>query len=458
MIDLLPHVLSPASWWVAPHPLRPDSPFFSTPALLHRRMSDSPASLDHTSPSPSPKPPLDASPKVQLPSIFSTFEDPFRRASLPSPDSPPHTRYRPSPYPPPATRRSHPASSPTYHFSPVDTHDEKPQRLSYTPYSESASSLPSAPASTMSSFASPDLRYGESDDWSPSAIARPSSTPSHPSLPAPDALRHASYSAPVGHPQLFSSAARISGQQDRRYTQKSDEWSFPNQEFVLPPSSSSSSYSAAAPPLSPPQPPPPAAAPPPPSPSSRPPQTIPTSTLVDRPTKKRGKLPKETTDYLKAWLHRHSDHPYPSEEEKKQLCHATGLSMSQVSNWMINVSRPFAPVSPAHAPPTRHAAGSWHPPIELPQGLPPPPRIPPQHAPRRPCPRCSSPAAPPPSPKSPSSCTTPYRSSPCPPPIRTTRPRPRPSMWGPTAISSDSPRGPTTAGPAPWTLPHPGTL
>jgi hypothetical protein len=61
------------------------------------------------------------------------------------------------------------------------------------------------------------------------------------------------------------------------------------------------------------------------------------STLVDRPQRKRGKLPKETTDFLKSWLHRHSDHPYPSEEEKKQLCNATGLSMSQVSNWMINV-------------------------------------------------------------------------------------------------------------------------
>ncbi|EJC98032.1 uncharacterized protein FOMMEDRAFT_97368, partial [Fomitiporia mediterranea MF3/22] len=53
--------------------------------------------------------------------------------------------------------------------------------------------------------------------------------------------------------------------------------------------------------------------------------------------RRRGKLPKPTTDFLKDWLHRHSDHPYPSEEEKKQLCHATGLSMSQVSNWMINV-------------------------------------------------------------------------------------------------------------------------
>jgi hypothetical protein len=61
------------------------------------------------------------------------------------------------------------------------------------------------------------------------------------------------------------------------------------------------------------------------------------SSLVERPPRKRGKLPKPVTDFLKDWLHRHSDHPYPSEEEKKQLCHATGLSMSQVSNWMINV-------------------------------------------------------------------------------------------------------------------------
>jgi hypothetical protein len=56
------------------------------------------------------------------------------------------------------------------------------------------------------------------------------------------------------------------------------------------------------------------------------------------PQRKRGRLPKETTDFLKAWLHSHAAHPYPSEVEKKQMCHATGLSMSQVSNWMINVS------------------------------------------------------------------------------------------------------------------------
>ncbi|KAJ6473534.1 hypothetical protein C8R47DRAFT_1144724 [Mycena vitilis] len=57
------------------------------------------------------------------------------------------------------------------------------------------------------------------------------------------------------------------------------------------------------------------------------------------PQRKRGRLPKETTDFLKAWLHSHAAHPYPSEVEKKQMCHATGLSMSQVSNWMINGRR-----------------------------------------------------------------------------------------------------------------------
>ncbi|KAK7434530.1 Homeobox protein tos8 [Stygiomarasmius scandens] len=61
--------------------------------------------------------------------------------------------------------------------------------------------------------------------------------------------------------------------------------------------------------------------------------------LVDRPQRKRGKLPKETTDYLKAWLHKHTENPYPTEEEMQQLCHATGLSMPQVSNWMINTRR-----------------------------------------------------------------------------------------------------------------------
>ena len=103
---------------------------------------------------------------------------------------------------------------------------------------------------------------------------------------------------------------------------KAEEWTLPHSEYVLPSNTGPATYTQ---PL---------------SVSSERSPSINASPLVDRPPpqqRKRGKLPKETTDYLKAWLHRHSDHPYPSEEEKKQLCLATGLSMSQVSNWMINV-------------------------------------------------------------------------------------------------------------------------
>lgn len=55
------------------------------------------------------------------------------------------------------------------------------------------------------------------------------------------------------------------------------------------------------------------------------------------PRRMPGAIPKAITDILKNWLHRHSDHPYPSEDEMKQLCAATGLSKNQISNWMTNV-------------------------------------------------------------------------------------------------------------------------
>jgi hypothetical protein len=72
------------------------------------------------------------------------------------------------------------------------------------------------------------------------------------------------------------------------------------------------------------------------------PNTIsPNKTVVPPPIKRRGKLPKPTTDLLKNWLHEHADHPYPSEDEKKSLCAMTGLTLNQVSNWMINVSLQF---------------------------------------------------------------------------------------------------------------------
>ncbi|RDA83170.1 hypothetical protein CP532_4931, partial [Ophiocordyceps camponoti-leonardi (nom. inval.)] len=55
--------------------------------------------------------------------------------------------------------------------------------------------------------------------------------------------------------------------------------------------------------------------------------------------KRRGNLPKETTDKLRAWFVAHLHHPYPTEEEKQELMRQTGLQMNQISNWFINARR-----------------------------------------------------------------------------------------------------------------------
>ncbi|KAG5341129.1 hypothetical protein C0989_011352 [Termitomyces sp. Mn162] len=201
-----------------------------------RRMSTvSAADTDSTRPDKRSLTPADSPRPVQLPSIFTAFDD-----------------RRPDDRPRPARQScSPPASLAAYTF---------PAR----PY-----------------------EYPPNDAWG-TAIVRPSSTPHDP--------------ARLAQPPLFAGSARIAGHRGIK-----TEWDFPSAPVPEPPKASS---------------------------------------LVDRPQRKRGKLPKETTDYLKAWLHRHSDHPYPSEEEKKQLCHATGLSMSQVSNWMINARRRI--LAPAH--------------------------------------------------------------------------------------------------------------
>ncbi|KAL8847884.1 MAG: hypothetical protein Q9221_007095 [Calogaya cf. arnoldii] len=46
----------------------------------------------------------------------------------------------------------------------------------------------------------------------------------------------------------------------------------------------------------------------------------------NRNKKRRGNLPKQTTDILRSWLHDHLDHAYPSEEQKQHLIRETGLS------------------------------------------------------------------------------------------------------------------------------------
>ncbi|KIL67926.1 hypothetical protein M378DRAFT_159156 [Amanita muscaria Koide BX008] len=308
--------------------------------------------------------------KLQLPSILTTFEDPYRhesrRASLPDTNS----RLRHSPYPQPSTLRhtyapSAPSSLNAYTFPPHTDQSggDRQARPKITTsltlgvdhaYADSLNSAtpPSStyPASNYSSPLTSDyqrptgLSYYENDGWnhsSPSGIVRPNSTPGQLSIPTmkyEDNMRHTSFSG-LSQPQMFAGSARISGQQDRRplagiksewnFTNTQSDYTLANNNTQYSPTMSSSPPSIAVP--------------------NSPPRlspTVPTSSLVDRPPRKRGKLPKETTDFLKAWLHRHSDHPYPSEEEKKQLCNATGLSMSQVSNWMINARRRI--LAPAH--------------------------------------------------------------------------------------------------------------
>ncbi|KAJ3793339.1 hypothetical protein GGU11DRAFT_800156 [Lentinula aff. detonsa] len=303
--------------------------------------------------------------KVQLPSIFTTFEDDnalrppaneFRRASLPNLAS---DRIRHSPYPPPSLRQSYApvnqSSLATYTFPPsnaVEGDKGRPKLSADLSYNINTGydsyPTPGLSTGTTSSHYGPHSdfnpgAYADADsNWnsSPSGIVRPSSTPgqlsSSPAVKYDESLRHASFSAST-QAHMFPDSAHISGHHDRRSFSAGikTEWNFPNSDF-LPPS---------APQYGSPQ------MPPAPSSNSRSSQSV--STLVDRPQRKRGKLPKETTDFLKAWLHRHSDHPYPSEEEKKQLCHATGLSMSQVSNWMINARRRIlAPARPSTNPTT----------------------------------------------------------------------------------------------------------
>ncbi|KAI5609443.1 meis homeobox 2b isoform X1, partial [Silurus asotus] len=51
--------------------------------------------------------------------------------------------------------------------------------------------------------------------------------------------------------------------------------------------------------------------------------------------KKRGIFPKVATNIMRAWLFQHLTHPYPSEEQKKQLAQDTGLTILQVNNWQV---------------------------------------------------------------------------------------------------------------------------
>ncbi|KAJ8366701.1 hypothetical protein AAFF_G00345210 [Aldrovandia affinis] len=54
---------------------------------------------------------------------------------------------------------------------------------------------------------------------------------------------------------------------------------------------------------------------------------------------KRGVLPKQATNVMRSWLFQHIAHPYPTEDEKKQIATQTNLTLLQVNNWFINARR-----------------------------------------------------------------------------------------------------------------------
>lgn len=54
---------------------------------------------------------------------------------------------------------------------------------------------------------------------------------------------------------------------------------------------------------------------------------------------KRGVLPKRATQVMKSWLFQHIAHPYPTEDEKRQIAAQTNLTLLQVNNWFINGRR-----------------------------------------------------------------------------------------------------------------------
>lgn len=57
--------------------------------------------------------------------------------------------------------------------------------------------------------------------------------------------------------------------------------------------------------------------------------------------KRRGNLPKETTDKLRAWFVAHLQHPYPTEDEKQDLMRQTGLQISMSLHYIITFTNEF---------------------------------------------------------------------------------------------------------------------
>ncbi|XP_069115100.1 homeobox protein PKNOX1-like [Argopecten irradians] len=61
--------------------------------------------------------------------------------------------------------------------------------------------------------------------------------------------------------------------------------------------------------------------------------------ILGKKKNKRGVLPKSATQIMKSWLFQHIVHPYPTEDEKRQIAAQTNLTLLQVNNWFINARR-----------------------------------------------------------------------------------------------------------------------
>ncbi|KAK5732144.1 homeodomain superfamily [Elasticomyces elasticus] len=74
--------------------------------------------------------------------------------------------------------------------------------------------------------------------------------------------------------------------------------------------------------------------------------------------RKRSNLPKQSTEIMKTWFDRNITNPYPSEDQKALFSRATGISMTQVSNWFINHRRRCPELRDRRERHRSHGAGS----------------------------------------------------------------------------------------------------
>lgn len=79
--------------------------------------------------------------------------------------------------------------------------------------------------------------------------------------------------------------------------------------------------------------------------------------IMGKKKQKRGVLPKHATSIMRSWLFQHIVHPYPTEDEKRQIAAQTNLTLLQVNNWFINARRRILqPMLDASNPDASHKA------------------------------------------------------------------------------------------------------